>query len=263
MENKKYKIVLIGAGNVATQLGLALIKAKHKILQVVSLHPSSAEELATKLKCKFTTYPEKINLSADIYIIAVNDKAIEKVVRNLKLENQIIVHTSGTTNIKALQNTSDNFGVFYPLQTFSKEREIDFSTIPILLETSNQKTYEVLKSIAKSITNGEVIVADSKERMKIHLAAVFANNFTNHLYGIARNIISKDNFDFDMFGPLIEETIRKIENDSPEDMQTGPAVRGDKKTMNAHLKLLSKNKDYQTIYKLLSKSIIKSSKKNK
>ncbi len=263
MPNKNHKIVLIGAGNVATQLGLALKKAQHNILQVVSLHPSSAEELATKLKSKFTTHPEKINLSADIYIIAVNDKAISKVVKYLKTENKIIVHTSGATDMNVLRKASDNYGVFYPLQTFSKNRTIDFSNVPIILEASNEKTFDTLQQLGNSISKNDVKGANSKKRKAIHLAAVFANNFTNHMFAIAESILSEHAEGIDLLIPLIKETSAKIEERSPVFMQTGPAIRGDKKTMKAHLKLLTENRDYQKIYELLSKSIIKSKQKNK
>ncbi len=259
MENKKYKIVIIGAGNVATQLGLALVKVKHDILQIVSIHPSSAEQLAKQLNCKFTTHLEKINLSADIYIIAVTDKAISKVVKHLKFENKIIIHTSGATDIKVLQKASENYGVFYPVQTFSKDREIDFSKVPIMLEASNDKTYDTIQLLASSISR-IFYDANSEKRKAVHLAAVFANNFTNHMFTLADGILAAYDYEQDLLIPLISETVSKVKGQYATEMQTGPAIRGDKKTMKAHLKLLSSNKDYQKIYKLLSKSIIKLSK---
>ncbi len=172
------------------------------------------------------------------------------------------MHTSGATHIKVLQKATDNFGVFYPVQTFTKEREIDFSNIPILIEASNEYTYETLFSVAKSICKNSYAV-DTANRKKIHLAAVFVNNFTNHLYVIADDILSANEYGFNLLEPLIEETAHIIKDKFPVNLQTGPAIRGDKKTMKAHIKLLADNKDYQNIYKLLSKSIIKSSKNKK
>ena len=262
MADKKYKIVFIGAGNVATHLGLALLKSKHTIVQVCSLHDSSSKELAKLLNSKSSTSIEDIDDSAEIYIIATNDDTITKVARNIKINNKIIVHTSGSIDMKVLQKASINYGVFYPLQTFSKASKIDFSKVPVCIEASNDKTFEAINSLAKSISN-TIVKINSKQRKTIHLAAVFANNFTNHLYTIAEDILIKNDLPFDILKPLIEETNNKIKNNSPAKMQTGPAMRGDIKTMKAHKQLLSKNKDYQQVYKLLSKSIIKSTKNNK
>lgn len=261
MTGKKYRIVLIGAGNVATHLGLALLKSKHSILQICSLRSSSSKKLAALLKCKSTNSIEKIDPSADIYIIAVTDDSIEKVANKLKIKNKIVLHTSGSIDMKALDKSSDNIGVLYPLQSFSKGRNVDFTKVPLCLEANNDSTFRALFSLAKSLST-TVLKINSNQRKKIHLAAVFANNFTNHLYTIAQNILSENNISLEILKPLIEETSSKIKNNSPSKMQTGPAVRGDKKTMNTHLQLLSQNKNYQKLYKLISNSIIKSSKTN-
>lgn len=250
----RFKIVIIGAGNVATQLGLALKKSKHTIIQVYSKHKSSASNLAKSLNCDYTNYSDKINLSADIYIIAVNDDAIAEVVKQLRLADKIVVHTSGSVEMNILKSSSKNYGVFYPLQTFSKNNKVDFSTIPICLEANNTATLKTLQSIAKSISNNVQII-NSEQRKTIHLAAVFACNFTNHLYTISSTILESANLSFDILKPLIEETAKKIKNTSPVETQTGPAVRDDKKTINNHLKMLSDNKEYQQLYKIISKSI--------
>lgn len=249
-----YKIVLIGAGNVATQLGLALQEAKHTIVQVYSKSKTSSSTLAKLLKCKQTNSPGKIDKTGDIYIIAVKDDAIAKVVKQLKLSNQIVVHTSGSVAMDILKPASKNYGVFYPLQTFSKTKKAEFKTIPICLEAKNPNTLKVLQSIGKSISNN-VQTIDSEQRKFIHVAAVFACNFTNHFYSIASDILESKKLSLDILKPLIEETSNKIKNSCPDEMQTGPAIRGDKKTMNTHLKLL-KNKEHKKLYKLISKSIM-------
>ncbi len=262
MEFSTYKIVIIGAGNVATQLCLALKKSKHTIVQVYSKHKSSAGILAKSLKCDFTNQPENIDTSADIYIIAVNDDSIIEVVKHLRLIDKIVIHTSGSVDMNILAPSSKNIGVFYPLQTFSKNNKVNFKIIPICIEANNNATFRVLNSLAKSVSN-KVQKINSEQRKTIHLAAVFANNFCNHLYAIASDILESANVSFDILKPLIEETSKKIKNSSPVETQTGPAIRDDKKTMSSHLKMLSQKKKYQQLYNLISKSIIDFSKKKK
>jgi predicted short-subunit dehydrogenase-like oxidoreductase (DUF2520 family) len=258
----QHKIVIIGAGNVATQLGLALKKSKQTIVQVYSKHQTSASVLAKSLKCKYTNSPETIDTTADIYIIAVNDDAIATVVKQLKLKDKIIVHTSGSVEMEILKPASKNYGVFYPLQTFSKKNKADFTTIPICIESNNINTFNTLQALAKSISNN-VQKINSEQRKVIHLAAVFACNFSNHLYTIASTILASTNLSLDILKPLIEETAAKIKNNLPAEVQTGPAVRDDKKTMDKHLKMLSDKKEYQQLYKLMSKSIKDSNKEKK
>ncbi len=254
MTTTKHKIVIIGAGNVATQLGLAL-KAKSNIVQVVSKTKSSASKLASLLNCDYTLSFEKINTTADIYIIAVNDDAVKEVASQLKLQDKIVVHTSGSVEMELLKTSSKNYGVFYPLQTFSKNKKADFKNIPICLEANNTKTFTILKSVAESISNN-VQKINSEQRKTIHLAAVFACNFSNHLYAIANTILTGKNLSLDLLKPLIEETANKIKNNSPVNMQTGPAIRNDKKTIDNHLKMLAGKKEYTQLYKLLSQSIV-------
>lgn len=253
----KYKIVFIGSGNVATQLGIAFKKAQYSIVQVHSKKKSSASRLAKLLNCDYTILPSKINTTADIYIIAVKDDAIGEVVKQLRLKDKIIIHTSGSVDMNILRSTSGNFGVFYPLQTFSRNNIADFKTIPICVEANTINTFKILESLAKSISNN-VQKIDSKQRKTIHLAAVFACNFSNHLYSIASDILSSTDLSLDILKPLIEETAKKIINNPPSQIQTGPAVRGDKRTMDNHLKMLAGEKIYKQIYKLMSKSIIDS-----
>lgn len=254
MKISGYKIVFIGAGNVATQLGLALKKSKHSIVQVYSKRKSSASKLAHSLNCDFTNSPKKIDTTADIYIIAVNDDSIIEVAKLLRLKDKIVVHTSGSVEMNVLKPISKNIGVFYPLQTFSKNKIVDFNVIPVCLEANNTATFKVLQTLAKSIS-GNVQKINSEQRKTIHLAAVFACNFSNHLYTIASSILGSANISFDVLKPLIEETAKKIKNTTPVEAQTGPAVRNDIKTINNHLKMLSGNKEYHQLYKLISKSI--------
>lgn len=250
------KISIIGSGNLATQLGLALFKEGYLISQVYSRSLKNAAHLAKKLNAEAITDLKKLSQNSTIYIIAIKDDALETVAKQLKLKDQLIVHTSGSVSMEALKKSSKNYGVFYPLQTFSKEKKTNFKTIPICIEANNKKTSTTLEYFAKSIS-GNVKKVNSEQRKKIHLAAVFACNFSNHMYAIAEKLLAKDKLSLDLLKPLIEETANKIKKNKPSKVQTGPAVRNDKKTIDAHLKLLSKEKDLQKIYELISKSIIK------
>ncbi len=186
---------------------------------------------------------------ATITIIAVSDDAIAKV--SSKISNSFVVHTSGACSINELENIG-NKGVFYMLQTFSKDKTIDFSEVPFCLEAENEKDYQLLVKLAKSIGKKTYNV-NSEQRKALHVAAVFVNNFTNHLYKIGNDICKENNVPFEILQPLIKETAAKIEELSPEKSQTGPAIRNDKKTIKNHLDLL--NKEQEIIYKILTKSI--------
>ena len=249
-------ISIIGAGNLATQLGLALYKEGYLIFQVYSRSQKNASVLSKNIKAEAITDLKKLSTDSTIYIIAIKDDAIESVAKQLKLKDKIVVHTSGSLSIEVLKKSSKNYGVFYPLQTFSKEKQSNFKTIPICIEANNSNTSTTLEYFAKSIS-GNVKKVNSEQRKKIHLAAVFACNFSNHMYAIAERLLAKDKLSLDLLKPLIEETANKIKENKPSKVQTGPAARNDKKTMAAHLKLLSKEKDLQKIYELISKSIVK------
>jgi len=253
-------IILIGSGNVATQLGIAFKNAQCNIIQVYSKQKSTSSKLAKLLKCKSTNNIKSINLSADIYIIAINDDAIKDVAKQLKLKDKIIAHTSGSIDMIALKSTSSNIGIFYPLQTISKSKTIDFSKTPVCIEANNNTTLAILNSLAKKISNN-IYVLSSNQRKQIHLAAVFACNFTNHLYIIAEKILQKNKLPLSILYPLIEETAIQIQKQSPTLLQTGPAKRGDKKVMQQHLQQLGVDKELKQLYQLISKQIAENTSK--
>ena len=250
------KVILIGAGNVATQLGIALHKAGHTIIQVYSRSNKSAVALSKKINAKAITDISKLDRNAAIYIISIKDDAIAELSKALKLEDQLIVHTTGSVEMEILKHTSKNYGVFYPLQTLSKNKAADFSSIPLCIEANNKPALNKLKRFAKSISSN-VQEIDSSQRKILHIGAVFACNFSNHLYAISASLLSKHGLSFDLLKPLIQETAEKIKHHDPKLMQTGPAIRKDKKTMESHLKMLSDEKDLKIIYKLLSDHIQK------
>jgi len=224
-------IVLIGNGNVATHLYAAFLKADG--INVTKISSRNLNEIP----------------NADVTIIAVSDDAISEV--SSKINNTFVVHTAGNATLNSLKNSTRK-GVFYPLQTFSKDVEVAFNEVPFCLEAENKTDLNLLEQLAKSIGE-KVYFVNSEQRKSLHLAAVFVNNFTNHLYKIGNDICQKNNVPFEVLLPLIKETSEKIKNSSPEKAQTGPAIRNDKKTIENHLQLLNSNQ--QEIYKILTKSI--------
>ncbi len=255
------KIVIIGSGNVATQLGKALKDAGHEILQVYSRSKSSSKTLAKKLSCDSTNDLKNISRQAEVYIIAVSDSAIPEVLRAIrntkyKIKNTIVLHTSGSVSIDAFEKNYKNYGVLYPVQTFSAKRNVDFKNIPVCIEANNPSSKKKITALAKSITK-KIHYLDSDQRKKVHLAAVFANNFSNHLFTIAEHMLIKENISFDLLRPLILETALKVQHDSPLEMQTGPAKRGDSSVISSQLEMLKNKKEFRDIYKLITESIEK------
>ena len=240
-------VVIIGSGNVAKHLIKAFLKIENVNLKQV--YTRNLEDEALLKSSVSTTSDLSLIKEADVTIIAVSDDAIANISYNLK--NALVVHTSGSVEMKALKNQK-NKGVFYLLQSFSKEKEINFSTIPICLEAENKSDLAKLEKLA-SLLQGNIYHLSSLQRKKIHVAAVFVNNFTNHMYTIAYNICEEHNVPFDILEPLIEETSQKIKNLTPEEAQTGPAKRNDIETIKNHLNLLSKSQ--QELYLKITQSI--------
>ncbi|HEY0771106.1 MAG TPA: Rossmann-like and DUF2520 domain-containing protein [Sphingobacteriaceae bacterium] len=248
-------IVMLGSGNVATHLGKALQRAGHNILEVWSKTFENARILASLLQAEAVANVSKISRQADIYIISVSDDVIADVAALISATDKLIIHTSGSTEIEILKPYSQRYGVLYPLQTFSKKQEVDFKEIPLVLEGSSKEVELVLKEMALRLSSN-VHFLNSNQRRILHLAAVFACNFTNHLYALADNLLKENNLKFDLVRPLITETARKVQHNNPVSVQTGPAARNDKKTIDKHLELLRDHPELQDIYKLLSQSIV-------
>lgn len=253
------RICLIGAGNLATQMGLSLSENGHQIVQVWSRTLKSASELALKLKCKFTTDISSVHNDADICIIAVSDKAIESVLASHHWGTTMVVHTAGSIPINILAPYCTNFGVFYPLQTLSAAKKINFDQIPVCIEANTPENLSVLKGLARSIS-GNVRLLDSNQREQVHLAAVFVSNFVNHFYTIGEELLREKGLDFEILKPLILETASKAVSYSPESSQTGPAIRKDNSVMDKHLTALENHPDLKNLYNLISERIIKTNK---
>jgi len=249
------RITIIGSGNVATHLAAAFKNAGHAIVQVYSRDLQNASLLAYHVRAEAIDNLDQINAETDLFIIAVKDDAIETVATALAPYQKLIVHTSGATDLQVLLNHSQKAGVFYPLQTFSKTKEVDFNTVPICIEGADEHITSQLNELAYTVTQN-VYRISSAERKTLHLAAVFACNFPNYLYYLAQQLLAEKQLPFDLLRPLILETAQKVKEYLPADVQTGPAVRNDEKTMTDHLQQLQEKPGLQQLYKLLSQGII-------
>ncbi|PIF34792.1 putative short-subunit dehydrogenase-like oxidoreductase (DUF2520 family) [Flavobacterium sp. 9] len=244
------RITIIGSGNVAQHLIKAFTKSE--LIEIVQVFSRKKEALSSLIDYDKIVNDFEELIESDLYIIAVSDKAISEVSSNLPFQNRIVVHTSGAASLDVL-DPKNRKGVFYPLQTFSKKKEIDFSTIPMCLEAENTFDFRVLETVAKSISNA-VYPINSDQRKALHVAAVFVNNFSNHLYQIGQEICNEHQVPFEVLKPLIQETAEKIKTLDPIDAQTGPAKRKDSNTIEAHLEYLT-NENQKNIYKILTQSI--------
>ena len=246
------KIVIIGSGNLATQLSLALKEAGKDIIQVYSRTEEHARALAEKIGCGFTTSIDDVNRKADLYIVSIKDDAIRAMAAKLGGVGMII-HTAGSIPMNVFHGHADHYGVLYPMQTFSKNRKVDFREIPCFIEASDAETLAVIRQLAERISD-HVVDCDSERRKKMHLAAVLACNLTNHCYRLAERVVEAEQIDFHLFQPLIMETARKVAEMSPRDAQTGPMVRNDQEVMSMQLQMLPDRRT-RDLYQLMAESI--------
>lgn len=246
--------IIIGAGNLATHLALALKKNGHDIVQVYNRSEAPARELAKKVNSEYTTNPYQLKSSASVFFVAVKDDAFDEVLSKIKLNDKLLIHCSGSTPLSALSNYSANYGVLYPLQTFSKDRYLDFNKIPIFIESNSESNLKLMEEIASSLSE-KVFELDSEKRKSLHVAAVFACNFVNHLYTLAGDVLQEKEIPFYILKPLIAETAKKIQDLKPFDAQTGPAVRNDEKIIAKHIESLEDSPELLNLYISLSKSI--------
>lgn len=296
------RIVLIGAGNLATNLGKALLKAGHDIVQVYSRTMASAETLvntlvrslpsatstalassvdslpsatnlasasavnslrsatthAGVLRCLATNDLDSIVMDADLYIFSVKDSALAEVAAHVckGRERTVFVHTAGSMPMDLFSGLASHYGVVYPMQTFSKAQEVDFSVIPTFIEYNDAVAERSIKALVASITQ-QVYTLSSADRKYLHLSAVWACNFVNHCYDISAQLLAAHHIPFSVMLPLIDETARKVHTLSPHEAQTGPAVRYDENVINAQAQLLADSPEWQDLYLRLSKSIFK------
>ena len=244
------KIVLLGAGNVGTHLCRALQNKEG--LEIIQWYNRSLNSLEKELVPFAVTQNLNDIIEADLYIISVSDTAIPAISKALEGKNGLIAHTAGSIPMEVL-GAHQNHGIFYPLQTFSKQKEVDFNQIPLCLEANQPENLNLLKKVAQSL-GGPVHLIDSAQRKALHVAAVFVNNFTNHLFTIGEELCKAHKVPFSVLQPLIAETADKIKHLPPSAAQTGPAARGDQKILKDHLQYLTKE-SHQKLYQLISASI--------
>lgn len=249
------KIVFVGAGNLATRLSLAMQRVGMQIGQVYSHTAGSSGQLAAKLGCTWTTDLSALQPDADLYVFSLKDTVLAEVIAQVKPNNGLWLHTAGSMPMNVFDGFAARYGVIYPLQTFSKGREVNFDTIPLFLEANTEKDAAYLKNIATALSENIRFMSSEKRRI-LHLAAVFACNFTNHIYALAYKLLEQESIPADVLLPLIDETAAKIHTMPPAAAQTGPAIRYDENVINKHLAMLD-DPDMKAIYQLLSQSIHK------
>ena len=249
------RIVIIGSGNLATNLSLALKDAGQEIVQIFSRTEAHAKELADKVGCPYTSSLDAILSDADVYILSVKDDALLRLIPTIcdSRKNGLFLHTAGSVPMNLFEGSASQYGVLYPMQTFSKNRRVDFREIPCFIEASSVQTLAVVRSLAERISD-HVVECDSEKRKKMHLAAVLACNLTNHCYRLAERVLEAEQIDFSLFLPLIEETARKVKTLSPKEAQTGPMVRYDQGVMRMQMEMLPDDRTRE-IYRLMAESI--------
>ena len=248
------KISFVGSGNVAYHLSKTLKNVGFTISSVSSKNTNNAKALAKNLNTK-ACLTEEIDPSVDLVIIAVSDDSISEVIQALPQQIQSVIHTSGSIPMEVFQGKFENFGVFYPLQSFNKDQEIDMSSVPFLIEANTAELEKDLKYIAERVSTRAEIM-DSEARKHLHLAAVIANNFVNYLATEAYSILEEQNIDGSLIRPLMLETILRLENNHPKHMQTGPAKRNDKEVLKMQEELLKSNPKLQSLYRQISELIM-------
>ncbi|MDR0961533.1 MAG: DUF2520 domain-containing protein [Mediterranea sp.] len=255
-QTSPHSIYFIGAGNVATHLAKAFHRAGFRIAGIYSRTEASAHALACQVETDYTTALDEVKTDADIYVVSLADDALIHLIPQIAAGkgNALLVHTAGSIPMNVWQEHAVHYGVLYPLQTFSKQTEPDIRQTPFFVEGCSPDAVRLLKELASALSDA-VYEADSTQRRMLHLAAVFACNFTNHLYALAEELLRQNCLPFDALLPLIDQTTQKIHRLSPAEAQTGPAARGDKQVMQTHEALLAGNPRMQALYRLISESI--------
>ncbi len=250
------RVVIIGSGNVASVLGVTMVKANHEVVQVLGRNAAASSALAALLDCPFSLDLKEMVTTADVYVMAVSDSALPELAASIALQDKLVVHTAGSVSKEVLANVSVHYGVFYPLQSLRKVN-LQVNDIPLLVDANSEASIEILEKFAQSLS-ANVGRANDEQRLKLHVAAVLVSNFTNHLFALAQGYCQKEQLDFKLLLPLITETAHRLQQHAAAEMQTGPAARKDLPTIERHLSLLEAHPHLQNIYQFLSQSIMES-----
>jgi len=248
------EVILIGSGNVSWHLAKTFHHAGIRVVQVAGRNENAVKEIAQNIGAAYTTNFADVADIDGIYLLLVTDASIAEVAARLYKPGRKLVHCSGGVSKDALLFDTNTTGVFYPVLSFNKAVEIDIASAIICVDSNDASHTEALFKLGKKLTH-HVHVLNDEQRLRVNLGAVFVNNFTNHLYTIAEDLLKKNGMQLSMLMPLIESSVKKIKNNSPHETQTGPAKRGEQSVMEKHLTLLADNPEYAAIYKLLSYSI--------
>lgn len=248
------EVVLVGTGNVSWHLAKSLTKAGVHVTEIIGRNAEKAKEIADTINTGFTTDFASAQNIDGVYLLAVNDASITEVAKQIYKPRRILVHCAGGVNINNIIFDNNKAGVFYPILSFNKNIEIDISSAVICVDSNDSELTNALFQLGKKLSE-HVYKVDDKQRLILNLAAVWANNFTNHMYVIAEEILQKHKMSLEMIMPLIEMSVQKIKRNSPFNTQTGPAKRGEEVVLQKHLELLKEEPEYASIYKLLSHSI--------
>lgn len=246
-------VIIIGTGNIAQVIGKRLSDAGHRIVQVYGRNAVAAKSLSGELSASFCDEWKNIERGADIYLLAISDSALYELDQHLQLEDELVLHLAGSVRMDVLKNVSDNYGVCWPIQSISSNKET-VAGIPFMIDANNEKNRGKIKELLNSISNN-ISIGDDDQRLKMHLAAIMCNNFVNHLYSLTELYCKENKLEFSQLLPIIHETASRIDNYSPSMLQTGPAIRRDAPTIQNHLDLLSSQPDLQKLYVCITDSI--------
>lgn len=252
IQHSSFKICIIGSGNVAHFMGKKLLRSEHQVLQIISSNIDHARKLAEELKCDYSDLITNINSEVDVIILAINDDALINFKTNEILKSKIVIHTAGSVSLEDIKHISNNMACIWPVYSISKNNLPSSNKIPLAVNFSSNEIKDALLNIANAISSN-VFLLNDEQKNRAHLSAVFANNFSNHLFAIADKLLDEQNIPFEILMPLIKNTVEKLNNHSPFENQTGPAIRNDEKTIEKHL-LSLQNEDKQ-VYETLTKSI--------
>ena len=247
-------LTFIGCGNVATVLAILCEEKDHIIQQVIARNKIAGAEFANRFKCDLVNFNKPYVKDTDLIIVALSDNSLPDAIINLNFGSVPVVHTAGSCNIDVLVTMSKNFGVLYPLQSLRKEMET-IPEIPFLIEGNNEETLQFIQRFADTLSSN-VTIQNAEQRLRLHASAVIVNNFTNYLFSVAEKFCKDEKVDFSLLLPLIKQTAARVQDHSPQSMQTGPAVRGDITTLDKHLRLLTEYPKLRTLYMRLSDGIM-------
>jgi len=249
-------IVIVGSGNVGFHVGQKLYRQGFEIKQVFSKTPEHGKSLAEKVNCSFTTELSEVVSDADVYLLCVKDDVMQEVVDALNIKDKIVLHTAGSVQRNISARTDIHQGVLYPLQSFNRNTEVNWENVPVFVDGDNDHVISIATQIGQALSNN-VQRANDEQRMSIHIAAVFANNFSNHCLAIGQCLLEEHGYDFSVLKPLMNTTFQRLLTTKPFDVQTGPAIRGDVNTVDKHLKALSTQSDWKELYERMSDDIKK------